>query len=345
MRILAPLPETLTLRLGTRQSPLALAQTRLIIERLKAHPLFGAIAFEIVPILSTGDTFLKPSLQELSEKRGGRYGLFVKELEQALLANKIDVAVHSLKDMASYVPEGLVVQAVAPRESVRDAFISADGVTPFFELPAEAVIGTSSARRMAQLKRLRPDIQFHVLRGNVQTRLQKTRSGLYAGIVLAEAGLKRVDLAHYITHTFCPEQELVPAVGQGVLALEFQETSIYAPYIRAVFQDERTEACMVLERALMKTLEGGCQLPLGCYAFFPEHEACKTKTGHEMALTFRVQLLSPCGTHVIERRLSVPYTFGKTTHEQLQVVACRTAEDILARGGAAIRAMCQSSAE
>jgi hydroxymethylbilane synthase len=314
------------IRVGTRQSPLAMAQTRYVIHRLNACPAFETVEFEIVPILSTGDAFQNQSLQQLGTTRGGRFGLFVKELEQALLENRIDLAVHSLKDMASHIPETLTMLPVAPREAVCDAYLAFDGKTPFHKLPVGAIIGTSSVRRMAQLKKLRPDVQFKTLRGNIHTRLKKLESGEYAGIVLAEAGLRRMGLEGSITHTFCAEQELIPAVGQGVLAVELRQNFPLKQAIAECFQDAMLEACVRVERGVMKHLEGGCQLPLGCYA-----QALNATT-----LKLHIQLITPDGSQEVARTLEL--STGSNADLDLQAQAI--AEEILQAGGATIRESC-----
>jgi hydroxymethylbilane synthase len=262
------------LKVGTRDSPLAMAQTTSVIEALEKMPAFQGIQFEIVPLKAIGDLKLETTLSQLSRDEAHQtgspikqYGIFVKELEHHLLEASIDLAVHSLKDMPSQLPDGLSVIPFGKREAIEDAFISADGQTSFYDLPQGAIVGSSSVRRVAQLKRLRPDLNYHNIRGNVQTRLQKLESGAYQGTLLAVAGLNRLGLNHCITHRFCPETALVPAVGQGVIGLEFREHHQLA----TVFKDLRDlnpdlNLCVRFERQVMRELEGGCQLPLGCYA-------------------------------------------------------------------------------
>jgi hydroxymethylbilane synthase len=318
------------IRVGTRQSPLALAQTHYVMEHLKASPAFSSVEFELVPMVSTGDAFLNQSLQELGTTRGGRFGLFVKELEQALLEHRIDIAVHSLKDMASHIPEGLCMIPVTPRESVRDAYLAFNGTTRFTDLPLGSTIGTSSVRRMAQLKKLRPDIQFKTLRGNIQTRLKKLESGEYAGIVLAEAGLNRMGLEACITHTFSEEDELIPAVGQGVLAIELRQHDEAYTAIAECFHNHVLGACVTLERAIMKHLEGGCQLPLGCYV----------RPLNPTTLMLHIQLISPDATHEVARQLEIPLG----TPQELELQANAIAEEILQAGGLQIKTLVQQHA-
>jgi len=253
------------IRVGTRDSRLAMQQTHTVIQHLGDHALFLKALFDVLPLKSIGDIDLNTPLSQLGATVG-RFGVFVKELEHALLANQVDLAVHSLKDMPSIVPDGLMLLPFGPREDVRDAFIAKDGETSFFDLPYGATIGTSSIRRAAQLKKLRPDIRTENIRGNVQTRLRKLHEGDYDGMILAAAGLNRLGLSDLITHTFCPVTQLVPAVGQGVLGLETRMDAPFSEALKQVCDDAELKACVTLERAIMRELEGGCQLPLGCYA-------------------------------------------------------------------------------
>lgn len=240
---------------GSRESELALAQTRYVMEALKTR--FPELQIGLKTFKTQGDRMLNVPLSGVGDK-----GLFVKELEQALLGGDIDFAVHSMKDMPSTQPEGLYLLPFGEREVALDAFISATGAS-FRELPAGSVIGTSSLRREAVLRSLRPELAFKLLRGNVLTRLKKLDEGAYDAIVLAAAGLKRLGLDHRITHLFSPE-EVLPACSQGVLGVEFADVDLLEYFDRFIHPE--TAACIAAERALQKAIEGGCQLPMGGYA-------------------------------------------------------------------------------
>lgn len=251
------MPLKMHLRVGTRGSKLALAQTDWVIQKLKTF--FPEIEVEKVIIKTTGDKILDAPLSKI----GGK-GLFVKEIEEALLKGEIDFAVHSMKDVPSLVPQGLEVSIIPERESPFDVWISE--YETLEKIRANAKIGTSSLRRLCQLKRLRPDLVIEPLRGNVDTRLRKLREGLYEGIVLAEAGLKRLGLqVKYRRFTL---QEMIPAVGQGALGIEVRSDDRKVKEILKVLHCEKTAIAVKAERAFLKTLEGGCQVPLGAHAYF-----------------------------------------------------------------------------
>ncbi|QER41942.1 hydroxymethylbilane synthase [Thermodesulfobacterium sp. TA1] len=248
------------IRVGTRGSKLALAQTEWVIARLKK--VFPDLTFEKVIIKTTGDKILDAPLSKI----GGK-GLFVKEIEEALLRGEIDLAVHSLKDVPSFLAEGLEISCIPERESPFDVWVSDYA---FSELPPNSKVGTSSLRRMTQLKKLRKDLEILPLRGNVDTRLRKWREGQYAGIVLAEAGLKRLSLS--IEYTRFTIDELIPAVGQGALAIETRKDDLKIKTFLSALHHKPTEICIRAERAFLKTLEGGCQVPLGAYAWLEGDE-------------------------------------------------------------------------
>lgn len=242
-------------KVGSRQSQLALVQTKLIISQLKEH--FPQWDFELITVKTTGDKFLNSNMYELGK------GAFVKEIEEALLSGAIDMAVHSLKDVPQDLPEGLEISAITRREDPRDVFISADG-RRFSELDTGAKIGTSSMRRMCELNKLRQDIQCVQIRGNINTRIKKIKTCGLDGIVLAAAGVKRLGMENLITDYFSPD-EIVPAVGQGALAVETRaddEMSLFVKYIN----DDETTCAVRAERAFMKVLGGSCKQPMGAYA-------------------------------------------------------------------------------
>lgn len=244
------------MRVGCRESRLAISQAEIVIEELKKyHPDWE---FEIVIIKTKGDKFLDAALSEV----GGK-GLFVKEIEEALLAGTIDMAVHSMKDVPYELPEGLCISAITRREDPRDVFISKDGIK-FAELKPNARIGTSSLRRAAQLKDIRPDIEIVPLRGNVSTRIRKMEEQAIDGIVPAAAGIKRLSLEEVVTEYFSPHV-MVPAVGQGALAIETRIDDEINAFIECV-NDSSSASAVKSERAFMRTLGGSCKIPIGAYA-------------------------------------------------------------------------------
>lgn len=241
-----------TVRIGTRGSALALWQARTVAGLLAANGRRG----ELVIIKTSGDRIQNAPLSEA----GGK-GLFVKEIEDALLAGDIDVAVHSAKDMSVAIPAGLAIAAVLPREDPRDAIVRRAGITTPGPTPA---IGTGSVRRIAQLSAAYPSARFLAIRGNVDTRLRKLDAGEYDALVLAAAGLKRLGYAARISESLSLET-CIPAPGQGIIAIETRADLATDPVWRAI-DDGRTAASFVAERAVVSALGGGCQLPLGAIA-------------------------------------------------------------------------------
>ena len=245
------------LRVGSRGSLLALAQTRQIVAALAArHP---ETMFEIAVIQTKGDVILDTPLSKIGDK-----GLFTKEIEQALLAREADLAVHSLKDMPTRLPDGLILGAVPARVEARDALIAA-AAAGIDTLPAGARVGTSSLRRRAQLMHRRPDLIVADLRGNVDTRLRKLRDGMYDAIILAAAGLIRLGLAGEIT-ALVPVADMIPAVGQGALALECRADDTATRDLLAAVHHPPTALAVAAERAFLAKLEGGCQVPMAAHA-------------------------------------------------------------------------------
>jgi hydroxymethylbilane synthase len=247
-----------SLRIGTRGSALALAQARLAVARLAAAHT-GLPAPEVIVIKTTGDRVQDRPLAEL----GGK-GLFAKEIEQALLDGTIDCAVHSLKDLETHLPPGLVIGAVLARADPRDALI-APGATSLADLPAGAAVATGSIRRAAQLRALRPDLVIGPLRGNVDTRLARIRSGAAAATVLAMAGLERLGLAVPEATPLDPGIFL-PAPGQGLVAIECRERDARVRALLAACADPAATAAMAAERALLAGLDGSCRTPIGALA-------------------------------------------------------------------------------
>jgi hydroxymethylbilane synthase len=248
-----------TLRIGTRGSPLALAQAHLVQAQLAGALGIAAEAIEIRTFRTTGDRIQDRPLSEA----GGK-GLFTKEIEEALLSNEIDLAVHSCKDMPTLLPDGLVLAAFPEREDVRDVFISHKARHPR-ELPAGAVVGTASLRRQAMMKQLRPDLEVINFRGNVQTRLRKLEEGTVDATLLALAGLNRLGLTEVAT-TILPIEEFLPAVGQGAIAIETRTDD--APTRDAVgrLNHADTHDAVLAERAFLAMLEGSCRTPIGGHA-------------------------------------------------------------------------------
>ena len=249
-----------TLKVGTRGSALALAQTEQVLKKLKAiHPNLN---FVIVPIKTAGDR-----ISSAAELRTAGKGLFVKEIERALLARKVSLAVHSMKDLPSELAEGLAIGAVPEREDASDVFIGRNAV-PIEKLPPRSRVGTSSLRRQAVLKSLLPHLEFVELKGNLDTRLEKLKSPRQnlAGIVVAAAGLKRLYPQNGIPVQTLPRDKVVPAAGQGALALEIRSNDEATRKLLAPIHHPPTAACVEAERELQRRLEGGCQVPLGAHA-------------------------------------------------------------------------------
>jgi hydroxymethylbilane synthase len=249
------------LRIGSRGSPLALVQAELIRSLIKAK--FPEIKIELHIIRTTGDKILDSPLSKI----GGK-GVFVKEIEDALVREEIDIAVHSMKDLPASLPRGLAIGAVAKRHDPRDALVSSSDVK-FHELPKGAKVGTSSLRRQAQLLHLRSDIQIVPIRGNVDTRLRRVRSEGLDSAVLALAGLERMGFKNEVTEIF-PVDVLLPAPGQGILAVECREDDIEINEILSQINHKDSSISGFSERAFLSTLGGGCQVPVGCYARIKE---------------------------------------------------------------------------
>ncbi|MGB9040725.1 MAG: hydroxymethylbilane synthase [Acinetobacter calcoaceticus] len=246
-----------TLKIATRQSPLALWQAEYIRARLQElHP---DLTVELVKFVTQGDKILDTPLAKI----GGK-GLFVKELEAALLDGRADLAVHSMKDVPMALPEGLTLAVICEREDPLDAFVS-NQFEKFADLPQGAKVGTSSLRRKSQILKQRPDLQIIDLRGNVGTRLGKLDDGQYDAIILASAGLKRLGLSERIRHCLAPDISL-PAVGQGALGLECRAADNEVLSLIQPLLHQETDVCVRAERAFNAYLEGGCQVPIAGYA-------------------------------------------------------------------------------
>ena len=272
------------LRIGTRGSPLALAQASLVRGRLvSAHDALADDDAEINVIKTTGDRVLDRPLAEL----GGK-GLFTKEIEEALLAGSIDLAVHSMKDMPTFLPDGLEIPCILEREDPRDVFVSTKAAA-LWDLAEGSVVGTASLRRQAQILRRRPDLKVVSIRGNVETRLRKTEAGEVDATLLALAGLKRLGLADAATAVIDVE-DMLPAVAQGAIGIECRagDESILE-FLEALNHPE-TQTCVGAERALLAALDGSCRTPIAGLARFDGPDA----------ITLRAMVLTPDGRTVHE---------------------------------------------
>jgi hydroxymethylbilane synthase len=253
--------ERSTVVLGTRGSKLAVHQSEWVQAQL--HALAPHVTVTLRKIQTSGDKILDVPLAQI----GGK-GLFVKEIEEALLSGEIDLAVHSMKDVPTELPEGLAILCVPPREDPRDALISREGRL-FMDLPLGARIGTSSLRRQSQLLHARPDLTIAMLRGNLDTRLRKLREGQFDAIVLAAAGLRRLAWAHEITEYLAPQISL-PAIGQGALGIEGRQDDLFIHSLLSELNHAPTKIAVLAERGLLLRLQGGCQIPIAAHATVTE---------------------------------------------------------------------------
>jgi len=302
-----------TIRIGTRGSPLALAQAREVRARLMAAHGLPETAFAIVVIKTTGDAIQDRPLAEV----GGK-GLFTKEIEDALLSGDVHLAVHSMKDMLTVLPSGLEIGAVLPREDPRDAFISLK-YKSLDEMLARAVVGTSSLRRQAQVKRLRPDVQVVGFRGNVETRLRKLKDGVADATFLACAGLNRLGLSDHITAPMSLEA-MLPAVAQGAVAMEIRAADTETAALVVPLNDEATAVCVAAERAFLARLEGSCRTPIAGHA--------KLEAG---TISFHGMTFSPDGRECFAAVRSGPAS-------DASALGTAAADELLARGAGALLA-------
>lgn len=301
-----------SLVIATRQSPLALWQAEFIKAELERH--HPGLQVELLTMVSRGDKLLDVPLAKV----GGK-GLFVKELEHALLEKRADIAVHSMKDVPMEFPEGLGLATICERENPRDAFVS-NTYQRLEDLPSGAVVGTSSLRRECQLRTLRPDLTIKFLRGNVNTRLQKLDDGEYDAIILAAAGLLRLKMEDRIAEYLAPELSL-PAGGQGAVGVEVRTDDARVAELLAPLHHLGTAQCVLAERAMNRRLEGGCQVPIACYAIpHPEREG---------ELWLRALVGEPDGSRILRAEGSAPL-------EQCEALGVAVAEDLLAQGAEAI---------
>ncbi len=246
------------IKIGTRKSKLALWQSEWVRKRIEEN--FPEVEVELIKIVTKGDKILDAPLAKIGDK-----GLFTKEIEDAMLNGEVDIAVHSLKDVPSILPQGLKLIAYSHREDPRDALLS-NGKYTLTNLPENAKVGTSSLRRKAQLIKTRPDLQIEDLRGNVDTRIRKLKEGKYDAIILAAAGVKRLGFENEIDEVLSPDI-MIPSVSQGILGIEGRENDErIEKIVRKVINNKESETVAEVERSFLKTVEGGCQVPMGCYA-------------------------------------------------------------------------------
>ena len=296
-----------TITIGTRASELALWQAEYIAAEIEKQ--YPTVRVELRRMTTKGDRILDAPLAKI----GGK-GLFTKDLEQAMFAGEIDLAVHSLKDMPTEVPDGLVIGAVTERLDAGDAFVSVR-YQSMEELPQGAKVGTSSLRRRAQLLAVRPDLKIHDLRGNVNTRLAKLDAGEFDAIVLAAAGLKRLGLGERI-RTILPRSMILPAVGQGTLAIECRADDMRILELIDFLRDPQMTAAATAERAFLRRVEGGCQIPVGVYA----------EVGAGNVLHVEAMIASVDGMRVCRSR-------SRGTPETAEKIGIALAEELLDVGG------------
>ncbi|WNC71959.1 hydroxymethylbilane synthase [Thalassotalea psychrophila] len=252
-----------TLKIATRKSALALWQAEFVKARLEHF--HSDLTVELVPMVTKGDIILDSPLSKV----GGK-GLFVKELEVAMLEGRADIAVHSMKDVPVEFPEGLGLEIVCEREDPRDAFVS-NTINSLADLPQGAIVGTSSLRRQCQIKALRPDLDIRDLRGNVNTRLAKLDDGQYDAIILAAAGLIRLEMPERIQEFIEPEV-MLPANGQGAVGIECRTDDERVKALLAPLEHKETRIRVLAERSMNRSLEGGCQVPIGSYAIIENEQ-------------------------------------------------------------------------
>lgn len=298
-----------TLRIGTRGSALALWQANHVRDELaRVH----GVEAELVRIHTSGDKMQTASVAQIGAE-GNAKGIFIKELEDALLAGNVDIAVHSMKDVPTEVPGGLCFAAITRREDPRDCLISKSN-RALRGLGAGSRIGTSSVRRQAQLRHLRPDLTIADLRGNVDTRLKKLAAGEYDAIVLAMAGVNRLGSGDKVTQVFNADV-MLPAVGQGALGIETRADDEEAIELAASLDHSQTHSCVTAERALLRELEGGCQVPLGAWA----------KLGATGEIEIEAGVFSPDGTEAVRR-------IGRGAPSDAEAIGIRLARTLIDAG-------------
>ncbi|OJY38918.1 MAG: hydroxymethylbilane synthase [Legionella sp. 40-6] len=298
------------IRIATRKSPLALWQAEHI--RTKLLQLYPELDIQLVPLTTSGDRFLKDKLLAI----GGK-GLFVKELEEALLDGRADLAVHSAKDVPAEFPKGLGLTAICKRDNPFDALVG-NNLSSLEDLPLSATIGTSSLRRQSQLLAIRPDLNIKQLRGNIHTRLQKLIDHEYDAIILAAAGLERMQLDHYISQQL-PAHIMLPACGQGALAIESRLSDSTLNDYLAALNEPTSALCVTVERKVNALLGGNCHVPLAIY--------CAPISDNELLL--RARILTATGQRMIQFH-------QKATRQHAHSLAEQCAQFLLSTGGDAL---------
>lgn len=296
-------------RIATRQSPLAMWQAYFVKAELERH--HPGIVVELLPITTRGDKILDTPLAKI----GGK-GLFIKELEHAMLDDLADIAVHSMKDVPMEFPEGLGLHCICLREDPRDAFVS-NHYASIDALPQGAVVGTSSLRRQCQLKAQRPDLIVKDLRGNVNTRLAKLDAGEFDAIILASAGLLRLKMVERI-RDFIAAEQILPAGGQGAVGIECRNDDSDLQALLQPLHHADTACRVMAERAMNRRLEGGCQVPIGCFAELQDQQ-----------LKIRGLVGAPDGSQIIEKQIIGP-------RAQAEQLGLKLAEQLLDAGAAPI---------
>lgn len=294
--------------IGSRGSQLALQQSTCIGKEIENH--HSSIGIRIEVIRTSGDKMSEAALARINSTKG----LFVKEIEEALRMKKVDLAVHSLKDVPTELPDGLCLGAIARREDPRDVLVRDEKLGSLSELPPGAILATGSLRRTVQLEQLRPDIEIRSLRGNIDTRIRKMRERGLDGIVLAAAGLKRLGLEEKIAYIF-PLQEMLPAISQGALAVEIRCDDRFVQEMISPLDDPVTRRCTEAERLFLAQMGGGCQVPMGAYAAIENGNS-----------TFRAFVASRQHRKLIRRT-------ARGSERSLRDLALQTADYLLSHGG------------
>lgn len=299
-----------TLKIATRQSPLALWQAEHVKQQLQS--IHSGLNIELVGMTTAGDRFLEAPLIEA----GGK-GLFIKELEQAIQAGQADIAVHSMKDVTIDMPDGFVLPVIMKREAVQDVLIS-NNYQSIDDIPEGGIVGTSSLRRQSQLKAVRPDIIIRDLRGNVGTRLSKLDNDEYDAIILAAAGVKRLGMSDRISQLIS-EQIILPAIGQGAIGIECLDCAVEVLELISPLNDEETSVCVSAERAMSRTLYGGCQLPIAGQAKL-----------NDRTITLSGLVARPDGSEIVKSSISGPQNEADKLGQALgELLLANGAEQIL----------------
>lgn len=299
-------------RIGTRNSPLAMVQANLLREALLRA--YADLQVELVPILSSADWKKSEGEKPLSEENGGK-GLFAKEIEQAILDGSIDCGVHSLKDMASFLPEGLVINHVLPRANPCDAFISAK-YKSISEMPDGGILGTCSVRRQAAALAQKPYLNIVPFRGNVQTRIDKIKSGQVEATFLAMAGIERLGIKDDIIHPISP-MDMLPACGQGIVCMEMREDDSVTAKILDVVNCPQTLFAAQAEREVLRALDGSCHTPIAAYAVIENAQ-----------MWLRANVFSLDGTQVFEEEITAPCATGSQALQIGQEIGRRLKDSV-----------------